>query len=191
MSLDRPLSDAELRAEANRRAASSPEPSAPTLNGVALGPNSPMRGAGKPRKQREDREHPIQSEVIVWADDPATLPAYPELKALFAIPNASGSGGKRTKLHRQLEGARRQAEGMRAGMPDLCLPVARVIVSPTGRASVSGALYVEMKDESGTVRQSQRERIAMLRAAGNRVEVAMSADSAKAIIAQYLGLPKP
>lgn len=44
-------------------------------------------------------------------------PAYPELALLYHIPN----GGKRTKS----EAARFKRQGVKAGVPDLCLPVAR------------------------------------------------------------------
>lgn len=42
---------------------------------------------------------------------------YPELTLLYHIPNE----GKRSLK----EGARMKAEGLKAGVPDLCLPVAR------------------------------------------------------------------
>jgi hypothetical protein len=148
---------------------------------VELGPNSPLLGRVR-CAAAVDREHPIQCEVVAWADDPATLPKYPELKMLYAIPNWFGK-------HTDRQGARAKREGRRDGMPDLCVPVPRRVALSTTR--VYGALYVEMKAENGTVRKSQRDRIAALRAAGNRCEVAMSADAAKAIITQYLELPPP
>lgn len=42
---------------------------------------------------------------------------YPELKLLYHVPN----GGSRKKS----EAGRFKAEGVKAGVPDLCLPVAR------------------------------------------------------------------
>lgn len=153
-----------------------------------LGPNALISAASNaPRARKADLEHPIQVEVVAWADDPATLPQYPELKALYSIPNEVGDGSKRALV----DGARKKASGRRKGMPDLCLPTPRRVPSAMGGTIVSGALYLEMKDESGTVRKAQRERIAALRAAGNRCEIAMSADVAKAIITAYLQLPRP
>ena len=149
---------------------------------VELGLASPLRVTSSRRSRATDREHPLQVDVIAWADDPATLPEFPELKTIFAVPNWFGANTKQ-------QGARAKAEGRRSGMPDLCLPSPRRASERGPR--VYGALYIEMKDESGTVRRSQRDRIAALRAAGNRCEVAMSVDAAKAIIIHYLGLPKP
>lgn len=155
---------------------------------IELGPNSPLRDAAVRRKPAEDREHPIQIAIVEWADDPATLPDYPELKALYAIPNALGAGGKRSKRQRQIEGARRKAEGRRKGMLDLVLPAPR---RDRATGAVFGGLYLEIKDEQGTLGAAQRDRIRILRAAGNRCDVAMSVDAAIAIITQYLELPKP
>lgn len=60
-------------------------------------------------------EHDAQVAVFQWAKL-ATV-RFPDLRWLFAIPN----GG-----HRHIAVASRmQAEGMRAGVPDMCLPVAR------------------------------------------------------------------
>lgn len=46
---------------------------------------------------------------------------YPELKLLFHVPNE----GKRSAY----TGARMRSEGLRAGVPDLCLPVAKKKIS--------------------------------------------------------------
>ena len=58
---------------------------------------------------------------------------YPELSLLYHVPN----GGSR---HRA-EAARLQAEGVKAGVPDLCLPVAR--------GGFHG-LYIELKRVRGS-----------------------------------------
>ena len=59
---------------------------------------------------------------------------YPELRLLYHIPN----GGSRNKA----EAGRLQAEGVKAGVPDLCLPVAR--------GGYHG-LYIELKRKRGGV----------------------------------------
>ncbi len=56
----------------------------------------------------------------------------PELCWLHAVPNGATTGKR--------EGARLKAEGLKAGVPDLCLPVAR--------AGYHG-LYVELKRQNG------------------------------------------
>lgn len=57
---------------------------------------------------------------------------YPELKLLYHIPN----GGSRNKI----EATHLQAQGVKAGVPDLCLPVAR---------GKSHGLYIELKRQRG------------------------------------------
>jgi hypothetical protein len=60
-------------------------------------------------------EHQEQSALIQWAQMHEAR--YPELRLLFAIPN----GSSRDKV----TGAMLKREGVKAGVPDLCLPVAR------------------------------------------------------------------
>lgn len=82
-------------------------------------------------------EHHIQCGVIKWAQMQESK--YPELKLLHAIPN----GG-----HRHLVVARKlKAEGVKSGVPDLFLPVAR--------QNYHG-LYIEMKTPKGKIQDSQK-----------------------------------
>lgn len=78
---------------------------------------------------------PLESEeqatLFQWAN--LQSGKYPELSLLYHVPN----GGSRNKT----EAARLQAEGVKAGVPDLCLPVAR--------GGFHG-LYVEMKRLRGS-----------------------------------------
>ena len=75
------------------------------------------------RKRSEATE---QERVINWATFYAK--DFPELELLHHIPN----GGSRN----QLEAANLKRQGVKAGVPDLCLPVAR---------NGKHGLYVEMK----------------------------------------------
>lgn len=96
----------------------------------------------------EDEE---QMAVISWAQ--MQLGRWPELQWLHHIPN----GGKRGKV----EAARFKAMGVKAGVPDLCLPVAR------GRYH---GLYIEMKRrEGGRLSRDQRDWIDGLRKNGYSV----------------------
>lgn len=71
---------------------------------------------------------------------------YPVLELLYHIPN----GGRRSKA----EAGRFKAEGVKSGVPDLCLPVAR--------GGFHG-LYIELKRiEGGKVEPSQTKWIAAL-----------------------------
>jgi hypothetical protein len=95
---------------------------------------------------------------------------YPELQLLFHIPN----GGERRKS----EAARMKAEGVKAGVPDLFLPVARVTYH---------GLFIEMKRrKGGRVSDEQREWIGNLLANGYAVEVCRGWEEAKDAIENYL-----
>ena len=86
---------------------------------------------------------------------------YPELVLLFAIPN----GGLRNKVVAK----KLKAEGVKAGVLDVCLPV------PRGRYH---GLYIEMKHGRNKPTKAQRFWIDALRLAGHRVEVCYSGDAA-------------
>jgi len=90
---------------------------------------------------------------------------------LYAIPN----GGDRHPA----VGAALKAEGVKAGVPDVHLPV------PVGRHH---GLYIELKRTvGGRVEQAQAEWIEDLQAQGYRVEVCRGCDAAVAAITEYLG----
>lgn len=122
--------------------------------------------------RHEERE---QIAVFEWAI--AQEKAMPELSLLHHIPN----GGKRGKV----EAARLKAAGVKAGMPDICLPVPR---------NGYGALYIELKKpesksmgiRKGTVSQKQREVISALQRSGNAVAVCYGAEEAIKTIKGYL-----
>lgn len=148
---------------------------------IEVGENSPLlTGAGSGRGKRHDLEHPEQVQLFAWANDPATLATYPELDALYAIPNWFGQRTKR-------QGARAKAEGRRKGMLDICLPVAR----RTHDGKLYGACYIEMKSISGSVREDQAIWINRLRLRGNFADVAHSFGAAQALLMYYLLLPNP
>lgn len=86
-------------------------------------------------KRGEDTE---QMGVIDWAN--WNTGRFPELKLLFHVPN----GGKRNAA----EAARFKAMGVKAGVPDLCLPVAR--------GGYAG-LYIEMKYGKNKTTEKQEE----------------------------------
>lgn len=98
----------------------------------------------------------------------------PELKLLFHIPN----GGKRGKC----EAARFKAMGVKSGVPDLFLPVAR--------GGYHG-LWVELKrTKDSRVSANQNEWIKALRQQGYSAEVAYGAGEAMELIEGYLSLRK-
>lgn len=88
-----------------------------------------------------------QQVVIEWAE--YTQGHWPELALLYHVPN----GGKRGKV----EAARFKREGVKPGVPDLCLPVAR-----NGRHG----LYIEMKAMDGKLTAKQSEWLEALKKQG-------------------------
>ena len=118
---------------------------------------------------REERE---QIAIFKWAE------MQKGISLLHHIPN----GGKRGKV----EAARLKAAGVKAGIPDICLPVPR---------NGYGALYIELKAPSdkltgarkGVLSQKQREVIDELRKSGNAVVVCYGAEEAIKAIKEYIG----
>lgn len=95
---------------------------------------------------------------------------YPELRLLHHIPN----GGLRNKP----VAVRLTAEGVRRGVPDICLPVAR--------GDYHG-LYVELKRIKGSkTSDEQEEWIDLLNKNGYRAEICFGFDEARRVIEGYL-----
>ena len=114
---------------------------------------------------REDAE---QATLMSWAA--MQTGKYPELAMLFHIPN----GGRRNAA----EAARFKAEGVKAGVPDLFLPVARC-----GKHG----LWIEMKRrEGGRVSEHQSEWIQQLREQGYGVEVCYGWEEASKVLLGYM-----
>lgn len=112
-------------------------------------------------------EHQEQVSVIEWVIEHEE--EFPVLKTLYAIPN----GG-----HRHMaEAIRLRDEGVRKGIPDLCLPCSR---------HGFNALYIEMKSKSGSVSDDQTAMIEMLVDCGNMVVICWDALSAIQTIISYL-----
>lgn len=115
-------------------------------------------------------EEEEQKNVIDWAEKLVYI--YPALKLLFHIPN----GGKRNKS----EAGRFKAMGVKAGVPDLFLPV------PRGNFH---GLWVEMKRvKNSKISPNQEWWIKALRSLGYSAEIAYGAEQAKLLIQAYLEL---
>jgi hypothetical protein len=105
----------------------------------------------------------------------------PELRLLYAIPN----GGWRHPA----EAAKLKASGVRAGVPDLCLPVAR---------GPFHGLYVEMKarawplhgKRAGVTSAEQEDWLNALHAEGYCCHVCWGWEEARNAIEAYLDLDK-
>lgn len=117
----------------------------------------------KSEGRKQTSEHDEQVAVIEYCD----LHRYP----VYAIPN----GGYRTKA----EAGRFKAEGVRKGVPDLCIPVAR---------GPYHSLYIEMKARGGKATDEQLQWIATLRGEGMCAYICIGAESAIEIIDRYMAL---
>ncbi len=134
-------------------------------------------------------EHQHQVTVVEWCDLMARH-KYPMLKWIYAVPN----GGDRHKA----VAAKLKAEGVKPGVPDLCLPFPKPLVAETSLfPSVQifpgwHGLYIEMKskDTKGRVSPEQKEWLDYLGVVGYKVKVAWNADEAIQIIEDYI-LGKP
>lgn len=94
----------------------------------------------------------------------------PELATLHAIPN----GGSR----HHLEAVHLKQQGVKPGIPDIFLPVAR--------GGYHG-LYIEMKRRmGGRVSIEQKKMLIALRAQGYRAEVCQGWEEARDVIMEYM-----
>ena len=95
---------------------------------------------------------------------------YPEVKLMFHIPN----GGSRNPI----EGRHLKEQGVKAGVPDVFLPVAR---------KGCHGLFIEMKRaKGGVLSQFQRDYIEALMKEGYSCAVCHGFDEAKRVIEEYL-----
>jgi hypothetical protein len=95
----------------------------------------------------------------------------PQLRLLYHIPN----GGKRNRL----EAARLKRQGVKSGVPDLCLPVAR------GKYH---GLYIELKYGKNKTSKNQNDWLFSLQSEGYAVAVCVGWEEASEKIIKYLQL---
>ncbi len=112
-----------------------------------------------------------QQTIFMWA---ATMEQrHPELSMLYHIPN----GGKRHVATAK----RLKREGVKAGVPDICLPV------PRGKYH---GLYIELKRLHGnTTSAPQNEWITSLKSQGYHATVCRGWVEASEEITRYLNIP--
>ena len=107
--------------------------------------------------------------LFEWAAQMAQL-RWPILDMMYHIPNE----GKRSRA----TGGRMRAEGLKKGMPDVCLPAPRFGYH---------GLYIEMKRQrGGKLTDDQREKIRKLRELGYRVEVCKGFQAAANAVEAYM-----
>lgn len=120
------------------------------------------------RRAAVPTEHEEQVAVINWCE--ALSVVDPRLGLIFAVPNGSNKS--------IAAAVRLKAEGLKAGVPDLLLP----IVVPG-----YGGLFIEMKKTRGAVvKDNQREWAARLINAGYAHRFCYGAAAAKEAIMEYV-----
>jgi len=108
-----------------------------------------------------------QAHLIRWAR--LAECTYPELARLFHVPN----GGLRNRI----VAAKLVGQGVRPGVPDLCLPVPR---------ETFHGLWIEMKSMTGRTSPEQRDWLVFLAAQGYATAVCKGWDAARDTIISYL-----
>lgn len=110
-----------------------------------------------------------QTALFLWAE--YAKGKYPELELLYHVPN----GGSRNSI----EAANLKKQGVKAGVPDIHLPVAR---------RGYHALYIELKRQvGGVISDNQKRWIFKLNNEGNYAVRCDGWEKAKNIIEWYLG----
>jgi hypothetical protein len=102
---------------------------------------------------KADSEHVIQRQAVQWIRQNTPY-------VVFAIPN----GENRSRA----TGGRLKAEGVLAGVPDLCIPAL--------------SLFIEMKTDVGEVSPMQKEVHERLRKDGQTVEVCRSVEDVMRVV---------
>lgn len=115
---------------------------------------------------RAGTEHSHQVALFAWCAISNIL----ELRLLFAIPN----GEQRTAV----TGARLKAAGVKAGIPDIFLPVAR---------NGFHGLWIELKIHKGVVSEKQHEWLDLLSKQGYATRVCFGWEEARNALLEYLG----
>ena len=95
---------------------------------------------------------------------------FPVLRLMHHIPN----GGSRNAI----EARNLRSQGVKAGVPDICLPCAR---------NGFHGLYIELKrQKGGRVSAEQKEMLEGLREQGYKAEVCAGWEAARDVIIEYL-----
>lgn len=123
------------------------------------------------RQQNRKRSEATEQEALItWCG--WMMNQHPELKLIYHVPN----GGSRNTL----EAANLKRQGVKAGVPDLCLPV-----------PMNGfhGLYIEMKYGKNKTTEAQKEWLDALTEQGYFTAVCYGAEEAERVLSRYLEFP--
>lgn len=112
-----------------------------------------------------------QQAIFCWANQ--NVVNFPQLKYLFSIPN----GGARDKI----TAAKLKAEGVKAGIPDMFLPVA---------CGMYHGLFIELKVNKNVATSEQKKWIEVLNENGYYATVCRGWEEARECLLWYLRLTK-
>ena len=113
-------------------------------------------------------ENQEQAMLFEWAE--LSQGRYPELALLYAVPNGGIRDGRTAAILKRT--------GVKAGVPDICLPVPR---------NSFGSLYIELKRrKGGVVSVNQRMWLNALKTAGNKAVICKGWEEARNEIIKYL-----
>ena len=136
--------------------------------------------SGRP-VQREAKE---QEALFRWRALVVVSGRYPGIEWMFAIPNGAHLQGDAKR--RAMQWARLKAQGARAGVSDIFLPVRDHLHQVSG-------LWIELKapkPHAATVSQEQQDWIAAMRREGHAAHVAYGWVQAVEFINQHYGITK-
>lgn len=108
-------------------------------------------------------EAEVQAALFQWSK------YYPELKYMFAVPNG-GSRDLREAINLKIQ-------GVRAGVPDICLPVPK---------EKYHGLYIELKVERNKPSDNQKMWIEYLNGVGYKAVVCYGFDEAQRTLIDYI-----
>jgi hypothetical protein len=122
-------------------------------------------------------EHDEQVALFQWAE--MSLGVYPELGLLYAVPNGAKLPWRKNNQGKRYspEAQRLKAEGLKSGVPDICLPV------PVGKYH---GFYLELKHGDNKPSPEQLSWISALTARGYCVVVAVGWEAAIEHLKNYL-----
>jgi hypothetical protein len=124
-------------------------------------------------------EHGEQCRIYDWVKQHEA--EHPELALFYAIPNGARLSYRKSKNGKRYspEAQKLLAEGMRPGVPDMCLPVAR---------DNWHGLYIELKRGKNKPSEKQVEYLERLTRQGYLAVVCYGSKDAIDTIKKYLGI---
>lgn len=120
-------------------------------------------------KLNMNKEADIQRAVFLWAKQPAVRAQYPALALLYHVKNETIGDAKQIAVDK--------AQGVKKGVPDLCLPVAR--------GGYHG-LYIELKTPKGRATDEQKWWLLKLSLQGYKAVLCKGYEAAVEAIRGYL-----